>query len=142
MRTKRTSTFLLILLFLKAETAVCLSDGSASSKECLECHSAADLVPRGWYHNIHFSNRLGIVAECNDCHVINSPDKAVNISADIHDSLRKPNENCNSCHSNLTNEAMSPAAKKAHRANVKKAIVTLLPGQTIKLFEEQVKDAH
>lgn len=43
---------------------------------------------------------------------------------------------------NVKGKPKQAGRKKVYRANIKKAIVTLLPGQTIKLFEEQVKDAH
>jgi len=42
---------------------------------------------------------------------------------------------------NVKGKPKSDRRVKVHRAGVKKAIVTLFPGQTIKLFEEKKTDA-
>jgi large subunit ribosomal protein L23 len=43
---------------------------------------------------------------------------------------------------NVKGKPKQAGRAKVRRANWKKAIVTLLPGQTIKLFEEKVKDGN
>ena len=125
----------LLLLFNYFDTA------TTSSGYCLSCHEMNTAIGEGWHNSRHFTNDLGMVAECSDCHVNPGAvgflmskawpavrDHYVHLFGEADparmdwEGLRARarmtinNEACKRCHDKLTDSLVSKAAMEAHAA--------------------------
>jgi len=126
-----TLVFLLIFSFIDS--------AATSSGYCLSCHEMSATVGESWRTSAHFSNKLGVVAECSDCHVnpgmvgffttklwpairdhyvhfAGGSDPATMNWEELRTHARDSIANgaCKRCHESLTGASMSKAAKAAH----------------------------
>jgi len=46
---------------------------SSTNDFCASCHIGMDTVVEEYQQSIHFKNRVGVVAECQDCHIPKEP---------------------------------------------------------------------
>ena len=112
---------------------------TTSSGYCLSCHEMNAGVGEGWRGSAHYSNTLGMVAECSDCHVntgiegffasklwpalrdhyvhfFGNSDPATMDWEALRTRVRQSvsNEACKRCHEGLTEPGLSKAAIAAH----------------------------
>jgi nitrate/TMAO reductase-like tetraheme cytochrome c subunit len=112
---------------------------TTSSGYCLTCHEMQATAGTNWRNSRHFTNALGMVAECSDCHVnpgflgffgskawpavrdhyvhfFGNSDPAAMNWEELRARARQniANDACKRCHVNLTASLKSKAAMAAH----------------------------
>jgi len=128
-------TLAVLVIFNYVDTA------TTSSGYCLSCHEMNTAIGEGWRNSRHFTNALGVVAECSDCHV--NPGVVGFITSKAWPAVRDHyvhflgeadpgrmdwqglrtrarmtinDDACKRCHDKLTDSLISKAAMEAHSA--------------------------